>query len=54
MIDLANDTRSGLAGYFYSNDIAQIWRVAKDLEYGMVNLDNFFQKIFTIFQSLLF
>jgi len=36
VVDVANDTKSGLVGYFYSNDMAQIWRVAKNLEYGMV------------------
>lgn len=31
-IKLANDTRVGLAGYFFSNDVKQCWRVAKKLE----------------------
>jgi acyl-CoA reductase-like NAD-dependent aldehyde dehydrogenase len=35
---IANDTRSGLASYFYSNDFSQIRRVARDLEYGMASL----------------
>lgn len=38
-IDIANDTERGLAGYFYSNDISQIWRVAKNLEVGMVGVN---------------
>ena len=29
---LANATRVGLAGYFYSNDVRQCWRVAKKIE----------------------
>lgn len=36
---IANSTNRGLAGYFYSNDISQIWRVAKDLEVGMVGVN---------------
>ncbi|KAG8198043.1 hypothetical protein JTE90_001878 [Oedothorax gibbosus] len=34
-IEIANSTRSGLAGYFYSEDVSQIWRVAQALEVGM-------------------
>jgi len=36
---IANGTRSGLAGYFYSNDLSQMWRVAKRLETGMVGIN---------------
>lgn len=35
-IELANATEYGLASYFYSRDIARVWRVAEALEYGMV------------------
>ncbi|MCC5901885.1 MAG: NAD-dependent succinate-semialdehyde dehydrogenase [Halomonas sp.] len=35
----ANDTRFGLAAYFYSRDISRIWRVGEALEYGMVGLN---------------
>ena len=35
----ANDCRVGLAGYFYSNDMRQCWRVAKQLEVGMVGIN---------------
>ncbi|MCD6439023.1 MAG: NAD-dependent succinate-semialdehyde dehydrogenase [Halomonas sp.] len=35
----ANDTRFGLAAYFYSRDIGRIWRVGETLEYGMVGLN---------------
>jgi succinate-semialdehyde dehydrogenase len=38
-INIANMTTSGLAGYFYSSDIAQIWRVAERLEVGMVGIN---------------
>ena len=38
-IDLANDTEYGLAAYFYSRDLARVWRVAEALEYGMVGIN---------------
>jgi acyl-CoA reductase-like NAD-dependent aldehyde dehydrogenase len=34
------DTRVGLAGYFYSNDVKQCWRVAKKMETGMVGVND--------------
>ena len=33
---IANSVEVGLAGYFYSNDLSQVWRVAEKLEVGMV------------------
>ncbi|KAJ3146482.1 hypothetical protein HDU89_006164 [Geranomyces variabilis] len=39
VIDVANDTPFGLAGYFYSSDIARIFRVAEALEVGMVGIN---------------
>ncbi|MGE5451228.1 MAG: NAD-dependent succinate-semialdehyde dehydrogenase [Acidobacteriota bacterium] len=38
-IALANDTPYGLAAYFYSRDIGRVWRVAEQLEYGMVGIN---------------
>lgn len=38
-IRMANDTEFGLAAYFYSRDIGRIFRVAEDLEYGMVGVN---------------
>ena len=38
-IALANDTEVGLAGYFYSRDLARVWRVAEALEVGMVGVN---------------
>ena len=35
-IKIANSVSVGLAGYFYSQDISQIFRVAEKLEVGMV------------------
>ena len=39
VVELANDTEFGLASYFYSRDIGRIWRVAEQLEYGMVGVN---------------
>ena len=39
VIQMANDTIFGLAAYFYSQDINRIWRVAENLEYGMVGIN---------------
>lgn len=36
---IANNTQRGLAGYFYSQDVSQIFRVAKELEVGMVGIN---------------
>jgi acyl-CoA reductase-like NAD-dependent aldehyde dehydrogenase len=33
-IKIANSSRVGLAGYFFSQDHKQIWRVAEALEVG--------------------
>ena len=39
VIAQANDTEFGLASYFYARDIARVWRVAEELEYGMVGIN---------------
>jgi len=38
-VAMANDTPYGLAAYFYARDIGRIWRVAEQLEYGMVGIN---------------
>ncbi len=38
-IRLANDTEYGLAAYFYSRDIDRIWRVAEQIETGIVGVN---------------
>lgn len=38
-IKMANDTEFGLAAYFFSRDIGRVWRVAENLEYGMVGIN---------------
>jgi len=38
-IAMANDTEFGLAAYFYSRDIGRIWRIAEQLEYGIVGIN---------------
>lgn len=39
VVRMANDTIYGLAAYFYSRDIGRAWRVAEQLEYGMVGIN---------------
>lgn len=39
VIKQANDTEFGLASYFYSKDMSNIFRVAEELEYGMVGVN---------------
>ena len=39
VIAMANDTEFGLASYFYSRDIGRIYKVAEQLEYGMVGIN---------------
>uniref|UniRef100_A0A3Q3MQ14 Succinate-semialdehyde dehydrogenase, mitochondrial n=1 Tax=Mastacembelus armatus TaxID=205130 RepID=A0A3Q3MQ14_9TELE len=38
-VAVANASDVGLAGYFYSQDVSQIWRVAEALEVGMVGVN---------------
>jgi succinate-semialdehyde dehydrogenase/glutarate-semialdehyde dehydrogenase len=38
-IQMANDTIYGLASYFYSQNISRCWKVAEQLEYGMVGIN---------------
>jgi succinate-semialdehyde dehydrogenase/glutarate-semialdehyde dehydrogenase len=38
-VKMANDTEFGLAAYFYSRDIGRIWRVAEQVEYGIVGVN---------------
>jgi succinate-semialdehyde dehydrogenase / glutarate-semialdehyde dehydrogenase len=39
VIAKANDTEYGLAAYFFSNDISRVWRVAEQLHYGMIGVN---------------
>lgn len=38
-VAMANDTEFGLAAYFYSRDIGRVWRIAEQLEYGIVGIN---------------
>jgi succinate-semialdehyde dehydrogenase/glutarate-semialdehyde dehydrogenase len=38
-VALANASDVGLAAYFYSRDLARVWRVAEELECGMVGVN---------------
>ncbi|MEO7743949.1 MAG: NADP-dependent succinate-semialdehyde dehydrogenase [Usitatibacter sp.] len=39
VIAQANDTEFGLASYFYSRDLARVWRVAEALEAGIIGVN---------------
>lgn len=39
VIEKANCTEAGLAGYFYTRNLSRAWRVAKELECGMVGVN---------------
>ncbi|XP_065319625.1 succinate-semialdehyde dehydrogenase, mitochondrial-like isoform X2 [Gordionus sp. m RMFG-2023] len=38
-VEIANSTPFGLASYFYSRDVEQIWRVKSSLHFGMVGIN---------------
>jgi succinate-semialdehyde dehydrogenase / glutarate-semialdehyde dehydrogenase len=40
VIARANDTRYGLAAYFFTNDLARAWRVAEALEAGTIGVND--------------
>ena len=40
VIRFANDTEFGLAAYFYARDLGRVFRVAEELEYGMVCIND--------------
>ena len=40
VVKQANDTEFGLAAYFYTRDIGRVWRVAEQLEYGIVGINS--------------
>jgi succinate-semialdehyde dehydrogenase/glutarate-semialdehyde dehydrogenase len=39
VVAMANDTEFGLAAYFYARDISKIFRLAEELEYGMIGIN---------------
>jgi succinate-semialdehyde dehydrogenase/glutarate-semialdehyde dehydrogenase len=39
VVQMANDTEFGLAAYFYSRDIGRVYRVAEQLEYGIIGVN---------------
>ena len=39
VVEMANDSNVGLAGYFFSSDVNRIYRVAEALEVGMVGVN---------------
>ena len=38
-VKLANDTEFGLAAYFYARDLGRVWRVAEQIESGIVGIN---------------
>ncbi len=40
VVKMANDTEFGLAAYFYTRDIGRVWKVAEQLEYGIVGINS--------------
>jgi succinate-semialdehyde dehydrogenase/glutarate-semialdehyde dehydrogenase len=38
-VAIANDTRYGLAAYFYARDVGRVMRVAEALEYGIIGIN---------------
>ena len=38
-VAMANATEAGLAGYFYTRDVARAWRVMERLECGIVGVN---------------
>lgn len=38
-LQIANSVRTGLAGYFFTSDIGQAWRIAEKLQVGMVGVN---------------
>ncbi len=40
VVAMANDTPFGLAAYFYTRDLGRAFRVAEELEYGMVGINS--------------
>jgi len=39
VVALANDTPYGLAGYFFTKDLARAWRVSEALEFGIIGVN---------------
>jgi len=40
VVELANEASVGLAAYFYSKDVARVWRVSEALDVGMVGINS--------------
>ena len=38
-VELANATEYGLAAYFFAGDVARVWRVGEQLEFGIVGVN---------------
>jgi len=40
VIARANDTKYGLAGYYFTRDVGRVWRLAEKLEYGILGAND--------------
>ncbi|MGH2444192.1 MAG: NAD-dependent succinate-semialdehyde dehydrogenase [Chloroflexota bacterium] len=40
VIERANNTAYGLAGYFFTRDIGRVWRLAEQLQYGIIGAND--------------
>ena len=39
VLSMANESDYGLSAYFYSRDIGRVWRVAEELEAGIIGIN---------------